>query len=159
MIAALPSSWCYGLCVRHMYVWDQCRLRLVQQYQNVGPDDPELSASPLFFSSTGSAYLVYFNYSPCVLSSVFSLAFSMLIIWFVLLLTSIFRFLFGPRLFHPVFFSWVLFCLLGFGFCSQTRLAYDTYRDIRIGTIRTLISSFSLSDGYLPFFSAIIVCI
>ena len=32
-------------------------------------------------------------------------------------LPSLFRFRFGHRLLHPVFFLWVLCCLLGFGFC------------------------------------------
>ena len=31
-------------------------------------------------------------------------------------LPSLFRFRFGHRLFHPIFFLWVLCCLLGFGF-------------------------------------------
>ena len=60
MIAALPSSWCYGQCVRLMYVWDQCRLRLVLQYQNVGPDDPDMPVSPLFFLFNRKC--VYFNW-------------------------------------------------------------------------------------------------
>ena len=35
-------------------------------------------------------------------------------------LPSLFRFRFGHRLFHPVFFLWVLCCLLGFGFCFDS---------------------------------------
>ena len=34
-------------------------------------------------------------------------------------LPSLFRFRFGRRLFHPVFFLWVC-CLLGFGFCRDS---------------------------------------
>ena len=40
--------------------------------------------------------------------------------------------------FHPVFFLWVLCCLLGFG-SAGTRLAHDVYLDTHI---RTLISLF-----------------
>ena len=57
---------------------------------------------------------------PCVLSFVFFLAFLMLIYLFFLLFLPFFRFRFGHRLFHPVFFLWVLCCLLGFGFCCDS---------------------------------------
>ena len=57
------------------------------------------------------------------LRAVFSLAFFMLTFFFLLLFLPFFRFVrfrFGHRLFHPVFFLWVLCCLLGFGFCCDS---------------------------------------
>ena len=39
-----------------------------------------------------------------------------------------FRFRFGHRLFHPVFFLWVLCCVLGFGFCCDSfSIGYTVY--------------------------------
>ena len=74
-----------------------------------------------------------YAYSPCVLSSVFSLTFSvMLIYYYFSSLPSIFRFRFGHRLFHPVFVLWVLRCLRGFGFCCDwfsMRRIICMYRD------------------------------
>ena len=52
------------------------------------------------------------------LRAVFFLAF-FLLIYFVFLL-SLFGFRFGRRLFYPVFFLWVLCCVLGFGFCCDS---------------------------------------
>ena len=66
----------------------------------------------------------------CVMSS--SLRSSFLFILVVLLFPSLFSISTGRRLFHPVFFLWVLFRLLGFGFCR------DSFSDIYIYIIYIL---------------------
>ena len=79
-----------------------------------------------------------YAYSPCVLSS-FILALLMLTyLRFVSSLPSLFDFDLDIVCFHPVFFLWVLCCLLGFGFCCDslkpTGMIYDIwyiYIDVR----------------------------
>ena len=59
-----------------------------------------------------------YAYSPCVLSCIVDVD---LFNFILLFLPSLFRFRFGRRLFHPVFFLRVLVCcLLGFGFCCDS---------------------------------------
>ena len=48
------------------------------------------------------------------------LAFLLFIYLNFLLFLLFLRFRFGHRLFHPLFFLWVLCCLLGFGFCCDS---------------------------------------
>ena len=58
----------------------------------------------------------------CVFSlrAVFFLALLMFTFFFFLPFLPFFRFRFGHRLFLPIFFLWVLCCLLGFGFCCDS---------------------------------------
>ena len=59
-----------------------------------------------------------YAYSACVL---FSLAFLMLTsFYFFLLFLPLFDFNVDIICFHPVFFLWVLWCLIGFGFCCDS---------------------------------------
>ena len=58
-------------------------------------------------------------YSPCVLSLLASLMLTYFL-FFLSSLPSLFGFRYGHRLFHPVFFWWVLCCLLGVGFCCDS---------------------------------------
>ena len=58
-----------------------------------------------------------YAYSPCVLSF---LALLMLTYLTFSYLPSLFRFRLGHRLLHPVFFLWLLCCLLGFGLCCNS---------------------------------------
>ena len=54
-------------------------------------------------------------------------------------LPSLHRFRLGHRLFYPVFFLWVLCCLLGFGFCCDSFSIWYTVS----WYVRTLISPFN----------------
>ena len=103
--------------------------------------------------SMKAEHLTYTHDSPCVLSS-------FLLCWFWLFfifssLPSLFRFRFGHRLFHPVFFSRVLCCLLGFGSCYSFSIWYiyiyvswyTWYRCILIRTYADLTFLF-LSEVY-----------
>ena len=66
------------------------------------------------------ALLASLKYAYPPLRAVFFLAFLMLTYFKFSSLPSLFRFRFGHRLFHPVFFVWVLCCFLGFGFCCDS---------------------------------------
>ena len=92
-----------------------------------------------------------YAYSPCVLSSFF-LAFLLLIyflwLYFFFSSFSFFRFRFGHRLFHSVFFLWVLCCLLGFSFCC------DSFSICSVSWyVRTLTSPFNFRLRYTICFS------
>ena len=65
---------------------------------------------------------------------------------FFSLFLPLFRFRFGYRLFHPVFFFWVICCLLGFGFCLDSFSVWCIY-----------IPRFYFSEVYDPF--SVIACI
>ena len=64
-----------------------------------------------------------YAYSPCVLSSFFFLLCCVADVdlsFFFLLFLPIFDFDLDIVCFHPVFFLWVLCCLLGLGFCCDS---------------------------------------
>ena len=84
-----------------------------------------------------------YAYSPCVLSS-FLRSCCWLILFFFSSFPS-FDFDFGHRLFHPVFFLWVLCCLLGFAFCWDSFNIWYIYIS---WYVRTLISPSFLSEVY-----------
>ena len=70
-----------------------------------------------------------YAYSPCVLSFLALLMLSYFIFCSFPSLFRFFRYRFGHRLFHPVFFLWVLCRLFGFGFgfCRDLFSYLDTY--------------------------------
>ena len=74
----------------------------------------------------------------CLLSCVLAVDF-FLFLFFSALPSPFFRFRFGHRLFHPVFFLWVLVCcLLGFGFCCDSFIIWyniilSMYFDTNVG--------------------------
>ena len=69
-----------------------------------------------------------YAYSSCVLSS--CVVDVVDLFFYFSSLPSLFRFRFGHRLFHPVFFLRVLCGLLGFGFCCDFLILYDTHFDM-----------------------------
>ena len=61
-----------------------------------------------------------YAHSPCVLSSFLSSVADVDLSSFFLLFLPFFDFDLDSVCFHPVFFLWVLCCLLGFGFCCDS---------------------------------------
>ena len=107
-----------------------------------------------------------YGYSPCVLSS-FLRSWRWFFFFFSLL--PFFRFRFGHHLIHPVFFLWVLCCLLGFGYCCDSfRILYDvntsyvcilirTYADLTFYFCLRYTICFSCCVYYLLFFIYLLV--
>ena len=103
-----------------------------------------------------------YAYSPSVLSS-FSSSWVLDVepFYFFLLFLPFFRFRFGHRFYHPVFFFlWVLCCLLGLGFCCDSfsiRCVYNMCLD-RYVRMLISISSFYFCLRYTICFSDCLIC-
>ena len=106
----------------------------------------------------------------CLLSSFFFVALLMLTyLFFFLLFLPIFDFDLDIVCFHPVFFLWVLCCLLGFGYCCDSfRILYDvntsyvcilirTYADLTFYFCLRYTICFSCCVYYLLFFIYLLV--
>ena len=83
-----------------------------------------------------------YAYSPCVLSLLALLTY----LYFFLLFLTFFDFDLGIVCFRPAFFLWVLYCLLGFGFCCDSFSISYIYVCILIRTYADL--TFLLSEVY-----------
>ena len=93
---------------------------------------------------TPPALLASLKYAhpPCVLSLLALLTY----LYFFLLFLTFFDFDLGIVCFRPAFFLWVLYCLLGFGFCCDSFSISYIYVCILIRTYADL--TFLLSEVY-----------
>ena len=112
------------------------------QHPPRAPCEPQVCVVPLGVFFFFFCYYPPADGYPCVLSS-FLRCWCWLILYFSR--PSLFRFRFGHRLFHPVFFSWVLCCLLGFRFgCDSFSVPYAMYLDTVSYTHLTLPTIYSV---------------
>ena len=130
------------------------------------PTPPPPPTTPALLASLK---YTWYAYSPCVLSSFLSCVADVGLSLFFLLFLPFFHFDLDSVCIHPVFFLWVLCCLLGFGYCCDSfRILYDvntsyvcilirTYADLTFYFCLRYTICFSCCVYYLLFFIYLLV--